>query len=313
MLTPVHLGNYIVAEGTAIERGVPADEQCWNAFYEALYPDGVVPDMPPSPEEIALARALLPDFCGRGLAFQIREPGPEAIGGCPPGTVYGYMGTRVWLPGNPFDPPGRFVFNSLQIGPGIDPHLFECLEIFDPGTDVLAVEDSVMTPTFGKSPHVTGLAGLDTWLWFDFSDPDSHSIELTTVIEKIQGLPITIAGRAWVDKIEWDMDGDGNWDVTLDIPDSWDEPASHDTYVALGGADGADVAAGTFLYETKGDYQVRVGVTWRGTYTVIVPGFGGLYVYPAITRVEAFPYQVCEVRAVLVNPSDDRTLPSSCV
>ena len=312
-LSPVHLGNYVIGDASGGSFGSNPAQSCWDEFEELLYA-GQPDDWEPSDLDIEVAMALLPAECKAAAAVQLTAP-EVLVDNCEPGSVFAIRGSRRWWPGSPFDPPGRFVFEGVTGSDVINEVAFNtCLEIFDPDTDVANVEEAVPTPGFGKSPEVVGLTGLDTWLWYDFSDPTSHYLEAETTIDTIRGLPITILARAWVGEVGWDMDGDGSWDVGIDIPEPvWHEPPTHEVYVGAGGADSEEEAGATYVYETKGDYLVAVGVVWHGVYTVTLPDFGGIYRYPAVTRVETFPYQVCELRGVLTRPDENPDLDNCLV
>jgi hypothetical protein len=306
------LGNYVVGDGGAFP-GVGPRESCWSVFDEGLALL-VGADNEPVPDQIATVLGGLPEACRAGAAVQIRPPA-VLENRCPPGTIFAIEGSVEWSPGSPFAPPGEFTFRGYASSDTVNEVAFNtCLEIFDPSEDVASVEELVPVPVFGKSPEVTGLTGLDTWLWYDFSDPGSYLVVAPTRVERIVGLPIDLVATAWVDAVRWDMDGDGVWDEEVDIPDvSWWEPPGHEVYEAAGGGNSADEAAAVFVYETKGAYQVAVGVVWRGVYTVTTAGLGGVYEYPSVTRVETFEYRVCEVRSVMAAVGEDRDLPNVCL
>lgn len=309
VLYPTHLGNYVVGTGDGASTGADMRVYCWDWFaahYNYLVligqePGPVIDGYPPQ-------SAPEPSYCKEHFGYKIEPPPPGIINHCPPGTVAAYYGFYDWVPGKPFDPPGSFSWRYLSVGPSVDPYLFDCYEIFDPDDDVLSITEAVAEPTFDKSPVAQGLTGLDTWLWYDFTLPSSHTITASTTLNTIVGLPITIEGTAWIDKIEWDMNGDGVWDVDVDFPDQWDVPPPREIYLVHGGDNSEDGAAATYMYEEKGTFDIAVGVTWRGIYTVIVPGFGGTYAYPPVTRIHTEPYVVCEIRPVL-GSSDDAVTP----
>lgn len=304
LLTPVHLGNYVIGEAAGTSFGDDPARSCWSRFEELLYANQLE-DWEPDELAIEVAVLLLPAECKSAPA--VRLAAPEVLeDNCEAGSIFAVRGTREWIPGDPFDPPGQFAFSGLTGSEVVDEVVFNtCLEVFDPDDDVADVANTVPAPSFGKSPEIVGLTGLDTWLWHDFSDPASHYLEVDTIVTTIRNLPLTIEARAWVDEVVWDMDGDGDWDAGVDIPEPlWYEPPSHEVYVEAGGSNSAEDAAAVFLYETKGEYLVSVGVVWHGVYTVTVPAFGGIYRYPAVTRVETFPYRVCEIRGVLTQPGE---------
>ncbi len=304
LLTPIHLGNYVIGEASGTSFGDDPGVSCWSRFEEFLYADQPE-EWEPDELAIEVAMLLLPDECKSAPAVRLTAP-VVLEDNCDPGSIFAVRGTREWVPGDPFAPPGEFVFSGVTGSVVVDEVVFNtCLEVFDPDDDIADVAAAVPAPGFGKSPEIVGLTGLDTWLWHDFSDPASHYLEVDTVVTTIRGLPLTIEARAWVDEVRWDMDGDGEWDVGVDIPEPvWHEPPSHEVYLDAGGSNSEADAAAMFLYETKGEYVVSVGVVWHGVYTVTVPDFGGIYRYPAVTRVETFPYRVCEIRGVLTQPGE---------
>lgn len=307
-LTPTHLGNYVIGDGNGSGFGSNPAKDCWDAFEEKLYKDHP-DDWEPDDLAIEVAMTLLPEACKTNRAVQLTEP-EVLTDNCPAGSIFAIKGTRRWFPGSPFDPPGRFYFSGVTGSDVVNEVAFNtCFEIFDADTDIVDVANAVPTPGFGKSPEVVGLTGLDTWLWYDFTDPTSHYLELDTTVDTIRNLPITIQARAWVDEIHWDMDGDGSWDTSVDIPEPlWYEPPPHSVYISAGGSNSEDEAAAHYLYETKGTYTVSVATVWHGVYAVTVPGFGGIYQYPPVARVETFDYLVCELQGVLTQPGEQPDL-----
>ena len=70
-----------------------------------------------------------------------------------------------------------------------DPEL--CVEVWNGGgSDAEDFVQVVIDPWLQKSPEVRGLTGLDTWVWYDFSNPKSHYVSDTATA----GLgPLTIS------------------------------------------------------------------------------------------------------------------------
>lgn len=174
---------------------------------------------------------------------------------------------------------------------------YVCLELFAGLDDAASFAEIVLEPDFAKSPHVTGLAGLETWVWHDFTAPESRVITRDFVIDA-DGLPLGLTATIWVDQVRWDLDGDGSWDVVADPPDTDTEPASPSQYLQAGGSDDENLNAGTFTYLRKDLYSVTVQIEWRGTYEFVnYPGNTGFYDPLVVSTTE--DYRVCELIGVL--------------
>jgi hypothetical protein len=258
-----------------------------------------------------------PDYCvGTGSVVQAPD---FMVDTCPYGTVYAVMQQYEWNP-----PPlgaayglGAFTWSAIidipinwPIFDMIDDLLNEalfghCLDVFVGVEDVAGFVETIPEPVLSVSPRreFGGITGMDTWLWYDFSDQSSYLTEASTSVgvPGVEPLSLTINARAWVDRVMWDLDGDGGWDRELDLPDTWDAPASPGAYRSAGGSESAEGAAATYVYETTGVYPVRLGMVWRGIYT-----YSGMvnavYPYDPVTREITVGYPVAEVRSLLENP-----------
>lgn len=186
---------------------------------------------------------------------------------------------------------------------------YVCLDVIDDFEEHASFDELVVAPEFWKSPHVVGLTGLDTWVWYDFANPDSHTLTRDFTVDA-DGLPLGVTATIWVDWVRWDMDGDGSWDVEVDLPDTEFAPASDVEYLVGGGTDIEDGTAGVFLYETKATYPVTVEIEWRGVYEFVnYPGNSGFY--DPLSATSVTDYQVCEVVSVL-NQVDGPDVPNTC-
>ncbi len=175
---------------------------------------------------------------------------------------------------------------------------YVCLAVIDEDDLTASFDELLVAPAFWKSPHVVGLTGLDTWVWYDFTIPESHTLRRDFTVDA-DGLPLGVLATIWVDLVRWDMDGDGEWDVEVDLPDSELAPAAHAEYVEVGGSDSEAETAGTWLYETKGTYPVTVEIEWRGIYEFVnYPGNDSFY--DPLFASSINDYQVCELRGVLI-------------
>ena len=173
--------------------------------------------------------------------------------------------------------------------------------------DFAHVTELVPSTQDNLNPRVTGLTGLATWLWYDFSQPDTHLLE-TQVSVAARGTTWTLDMVAWVDEVWWDIDcqaacdyhgaraafDESAIDYVLDLPDTLEQPApDYD-----GGEEGDGQAAAEHLYRTKGDYIVSTATVWRGVYTFL----GVTYYYDQVVVTTARPYQVVEVRSIITKP-----------
>ncbi len=319
-LSPFHVGAGLVMDAEGRSRGGPPPGQICSDALQAAIDDLELEDgVEPGDDLLSALLLTLPELCRTRSAIRITPP-LILDDTCDPGHVWGIRGTVRWTPGNPFDPPGKFTWEGNSIMPAVNEVAFNtCLEIFDPDTDIAGVEEAVPTPAFQKSPEVTGLTGLETWLWLDLTDPTTHTVTAADTTSRIENLPLLITATAWIDRFMWDLDGDGTWDQEVDVPDiAWHRPPPHQTFVDTGGDNSDEGAAAHYTYLRKGLYDVTIGVTWRGVYTVTSSDpsvqVGGTYPYTPVTRTETYPYRVCELVGVLTSshqrPNGDNSCPT---
>ena len=189
---------------------------------------------------------------------------------------------------------GTYQMDCMNIVPG-DPAAFDDLV-----ESVPTVQDNV-------KPTVTGLTGLDTWLWYDFTSPDSHSL-VTQITVSARGTTWTLDMTAWVDEIMWNVDCETDCeyhgslvaydrsgvDYSLDLPDTAEQAAA----VYDGGSDEDGLAAAAHRYRSRGDYIIATSAVWRGVYT-----FAGItYHYDAVVVSTSRTYEVVEIRSIITNP-----------
>lgn len=181
---------------------------------------------------------------------------------------------------------------------------FECLEIFDPQTDVAAINEAVPTTQSNVNPLVDGLTGLETWLWYDFSLIASRELGPFTEAISSRGRLWSLTTHAWVDRVMWDVDcvaactfrgmlseiDESKFDYVLDLDDTAVSPASgYD-----GGSGTEEGAAAAHVYDTRADYVISTATVWRGYYE-----FQGVrYRYDPVVVAQGRDYTVHEIRAV---------------
>jgi hypothetical protein len=188
---------------------------------------------------------------------------------------------------------------------------FVCAPIFDPDVDVADFASTAPSVQVNHNPLVVGLTGLDTWFWYDFTQPGAYSqLFDDSVSVTAYGKTFVLDAEIWMDGIDWDIDCEADcgyrgarvdWDpsgfdheLTIDFPDTETAPAP----VYDGGDDTEDAAAGTWLYEEKGTYTLSTATHWRGLWT-----FNGLtYSYPPVVISDEVDYLVEEIRGVLTTP-----------
>jgi hypothetical protein len=326
-VSSAYLGGFTFAlAGGTVSSGGELLVQCYRAYasnenadvYEALVDAGVDPDVAatqlPWPDA-GFIRLVIPTACS-GNAVQVSGDGRPCPEGEIPGGLVSYRyrldaGNGYW-PGT-----GAFQFQSLTDarGGGGDSGRFEvdrCVTVIMDDSDTDGFRAFFPDPEFAKSPQVRGLTGLDTWVWYDFSDPSSHLLTRTSTAG-LGPLSITLESEMWVDFVEWDLDGDGAPDATLDLPDTYTEPATHADYVTSGGTQELGIAGETFIYETPGVYGASTSVTWRGVYRVVLitDGVatatydGSPNLYNPVTLDVTEPYEVISVRSELRNDRGD--------
>lgn len=194
---------------------------------------------------------------------------------------------------------------------------FECVTIVpgDPG-DFANVQDAVPNAQVLLNPAIQGLTGLDTWLWYDFTIPDSAELFIPNVTIFARGTSWTLDANVWVDRVHWDLDCAANcthrameaafdfsgYDYELDLPDTFDLTSDPAVLTPAGTYDGgeatAEGAAATHIYRTKDDYTVSTATVWRGYWTFL----GLIYPYDPVVVAEGETYDVVEVRSVLIDP-----------
>ena len=194
---------------------------------------------------------------------------------------------------------------------------FACVDIIPGGAgDFANIQDSVPTAQVNLNPGLQGLTGLDTWLWYDFTQPEAAELTIPSILVSARGTDWTLSANVWVDQVQWDIDCESactdramadefdfsGYDYMLDLPDTFDvfgdpavlAPAS--TYD--GGEATASGAAVNHIYRTKDGYTVSTATVWRGFWE-----FQGItYPYAPVVVAEGVGYDVVEIRSVLVTP-----------
>lgn len=179
-----------------------------------------------------------------------------------------------------------------------------CLSLFTAQNDVANVVDLIPDQTVGLNPLGDGLVNLDTWMWVDFSTPNSTVVgPLNTSINRY-GRTWNLTTTAWVDRVGWDMDCENSctyrgpleqyatWkhETEVDFNDTPDSPAA--AYWAGEGTETGTLS--TYQYRTKGEYTVSVATIWRGTWE-----YQGIqYTYPPVVVATPRPYHVNEIVAI---------------
>jgi len=186
---------------------------------------------------------------------------------------------------------------------------FRCIDIVEPeDPDFADVAADVPSAQVNYNPLVVGLTGLDTWLWYEFTAPNTYSLGPKTVTVNAYGKDWTLTANAWVDAIHWDIDcetqcdfrasvaewDDSGMDLSYDFPDTAGEIAAFYD----GGGPSNDDALAIHLYEEKGMYTVATATVWRGYYVSL----GVPYLYDPVVVVTSRPYEVQEIRGVLTTP-----------
>ncbi len=137
-------------------------------------------------------------------------------------------------------------------------------------------------PDWGLNPGKNGLTGLPTWLW------DPRGSEPVNATVDLGGFTATATARPI--KYEWRM-----WE-------SFDKPNRNPHPVVVSSVPGSEAKpAGTYIYETTGDWTVTMTVTWAGTYTFTGPGgVNDVVDLGTTTTSSSRPYHVIEVRGARV-------------
>jgi hypothetical protein len=252
---------------------------------------------------------------GGGGVVEVTTEGPIV---CDYGELLLVSATRMWWGGRWIYGIGRDWTETAGGGLSVSGGLtFACEPVADPSNDLASVADQVPPTQVLHNPLVVGLTGLDTWYWYDFSQPGSSLITIETSIDAF-GVTYPITATAWVDEVWWDPDcgADCDWrgmlssypgggfdvDLRLDLADTRLFPAA----VYDGGEGTEEGHAASYLYETKGDYVMATATIWRGVYT-----YEGVdHPYDPVLVSAAEPFQVCEVVGVLA--ADIPPPPDTC-
>lgn len=138
------------------------------------------------------------------------------------------------------------------------------------------------TPVLALNPSINGLTGLPTWLW----DPNGGAPVNGTVNLRGYTATATASPIHW----EWRMWRPG------------DTPNVNPSPIVVADRSGTEARpAGTYMYETRGDYTVTLTVTWAGTYTYAGNGVG-----PAVnnlgsdTKTSTQAYHVISIRGARI-------------
>ena len=183
---------------------------------------------------------------------------------------------------------------------------FQCLTIFD-GPDPANFSSEIIPAQVQLNPDARGLTGLETWMWYEFPTSDTFRIDQEVITINVYGREWILSAHAWLSEIHWDIDCETNctyrgplssfdlsgYEYELDFPDTPLSPAP--SYDGGSGTEGG--AAVEHLYETLGDYQVSTATLWQGYWTFE----DQLNLYPPVVVAEGRPYQVIEVRPVIIN------------
>jgi hypothetical protein len=278
-----------------------------------------------SAKQIAACSSPQPGWAAARVrdAGQSTVAGPviRLVSGDPPGCEHGQLqmvGTEYvwdWVNGRWAWGYGRDWVDATQL---VDPtgvvgrltYLYACLTLAAPTEDFADIASRVPLTQVNHNPPLKGLTRLDTWLWYDFSDPTSHYLGPLDVQIDAYGRTWLLQAEAWVDRVIWNptcqtgcryrgplQEGTlSGWEgePSLDLADSPTAPAA----AIDGGDDSEEGAAATFAYRTKGLFDFSAATVWRGAYTYN----GVVYLYAPVVVTDAHPYQVVEVRSQLVAP-----------
>ena len=304
-----------ICEGAkSLETNIPAGGTPVLVPWEAFYPQcpsgyvlgwfGYVLFVPPAATRPADWNS--PNLTSRWVN-QSREPGVYNTGPLPDagGFIYVEPSGADWtLAPDPF-----FSFS-----------LTDCVEIFDdePG-DFVNLLDLTPDPVFTSNPATRGVAGMETWLWYDATDPANREAGPLTGTITAKGIDWTGTAWAWVHSVDWDLDYDpvfgeppnypptwstasncqepvppwwGYFDEGITFPDSCIGPAELADAIAAGGSEGELSAAAIYMYEENKSNEVLTGVTWRGVW---VDEFGGWHYYTPVMKYEIIGYPIDEI------------------
>lgn len=200
-------------------------------------------------------------------------------------------------------------FGGFEIS-GSNPVEVICGRIFDESTDVAGFSESVPPVQVNHNPTVSGLAGVETWLWYDFARPNAPSSVSGSATIEARGTTWTLTARAWVDLISWDVDCTTQCDfrgmatafepsspggLFVDFADSpWGPAGEYD-----GGAGTEHGAAARHVYEESGVYTISTIERWRGRYA----WSGVSYPYARVVVTGSRRFEVKEARGILTAPA----------
>ncbi len=297
-----HVAIYMAAIGVPLDPGAYVDQEWVDEGPFEQTDEGI----PCSGED-----ALLPYPTGGGIII------PPPVDLCADPTALAFVNANweyvpEWDPRRvDADPNGILATFGDGVGQIVIPWPFnldltivssyECILIFPGDMAQDAVSEDLPTITLNLNPSGPGLTGIDTWLWYDFTE-SPPVVDINAVINH-RGVDWTLVGKAWVDEVGWDMDyegGDPLLDVWIDLADTEWEPATD--YVAAGGSE--DNPPRIYVYETKDFYDVATALVWRGYYTVTLIADDDSPVsqvwsytaqYSPVLQFEVDPYQVDEI------------------
>lgn len=216
-------------------------------------------------------------------------------------------GRWVWAYGRNWQDAADLVGAAATVGRLT--YVFSCLDVSPPGTDFADVASLVPLTQVNHNPPLKGLTRLDTWLWYDFTQPESHHLGPFTVTVDAYGRSWDLIVEAWVDQVWWNPMCETSCRLRQTFPGTdWAEWTDlglsldlDDTEISPpqtidGGSQSAEGAAAVFSYRTKGQYDFSSATIWRGVYS-----FNDvIYTYTPVIVADAHPFQVVEVRSQLV-------------
>ena len=185
-----------------------------------------------------------------------------------------------------------------------------CGRIFEEHTDVAGFSETVPPVQVNHDPIVSGLAGVETWLWYDFARPGAPSALSASATITSRGTTWTLTADAWIDLISWDVDCASQCDfrgmasefdrsgldgLTIDFEDSPWQPA--DEYD--GGSGSEHGFAAGHVYEEGGAYTISTVEFWRGRYS----WSGVSYPYARVVVAGSRAYSVGQARGILTAPA----------
>lgn len=205
-----------------------------------------------------------------GLPCWHGETGGETVDGSPNGEIYERVQidrttappTETLIIGECFDPVAA---PDTPPPPPPSPTLEEVAAL---ARELIIVPDVRLSP----EPDVGGVTGLETWFWYEGQ-------EEATVSVTIRGYAVTATMHP--SRYYWHPGDPRGSLLEAHQPGSEDEPAA------------------TWVYETKGHYDVRVQVVWDGTWSFAGHGATASGDLPTIRATGSTAYRVDEVRSEL--------------